>query len=99
MINDFGAMSGNGLKAQFNYPECGTDADIDWAKNVGLAKGMMYDVESVDMSQSVTYIKITGYKNPFNSIQFDFFEDGKPLDIYRDTLIQRPGGVVFKITE
>lgn len=46
--------------------------------------GKEYEVKSIDMGSFMTYILLTNIFTWFNSICFDFFEDGKPLDIYED---------------
>lgn len=64
------------LTAVYNYPQNGyRPADQ-------LEVGKEYPVERVNMGQTTTDIHISGL-GCFNSVQFDFFEDGKPIDIYR----------------
>ena len=43
-----------------------------------------YEVYSIDMGSWMTDIYLIGYKYGFNSIYFDFYEDGKEIDIYKD---------------
>lgn len=35
------------------------------------------------MGQSNTSVYLVGFEKPFNSVHFDFFEDGKEIAIYR----------------
>lgn len=65
------------LTAVYNYPQNG------YRPAEQLKVGKDYNVECVDMGQSSTYIRLSGFDGYFNSVQFDFFEDGKPIDIYR----------------
>jgi len=65
------------LTAVYNYPENG------YRPAKQLEVGKEYNVERVDMGQSSTGIYLSGFSVSFNSVQFDFFEDGKPIDIYR----------------
>ena len=65
------------LTAVYNYPENG------YRPAEQLKVGKEYNVERVDMGQSSTAIYLSGFSVSFNSVQFDFFEDGKPIDIYR----------------
>lgn len=65
------------LTAVYNYPENGNGP----AK--GLEVGKEYTVRDLHMGQSSTNIWLEGFDFSFNSVQFDFFEDGKPIDIYR----------------
>lgn len=64
------------LTAVYNYPQNGHRPATQ------LEVGKEYHVEFVNMGQSYTYITLSG-EGCFNSVQFDFFEDGKPIDIYR----------------
>lgn len=53
--------------------------------NHDLEYGKEYEVEDIDMGQSYTSIYLKDMKNSYNSVIFEFYEDGKPLNIYRDT--------------
>lgn len=60
--------------------------------NHDLEYGKTYEVEDIDMGQSFTSIYLkdmrnarTGVLRSYNSVIFEFYEDGKSLDIYRDT--------------
>ena len=53
--------------------------------NHDLEYGKTYEVEDIDMGQSYTSVYLKDMRNPYNSVIFEFYEDGKPLDIYRDT--------------
>lgn len=54
----------------------------------GLNKDELYEVEHISMGQSYTsiYLKTPkdGTNNPFNSVIFDFYENNKKLNIYKD---------------
>ena len=65
------------LTAVYNYPQNG------YRPATQLDVGKEYPVECVNMGQSSTYIALSGFSGYYNSVQFDFFEDGKPIDIYR----------------
>lgn len=58
--------------------------DDEWLKH-DLEYGKMYEVEDIDMGQSYTSVYLKDMRNPYNSVIFEFYEDGKSLDIYRDT--------------
>lgn len=58
--------------------------DDTWL-NHDLEYGKMYEVDGIDMGQSYTSVYLKNMINPYNSVIFEFYEDGKPLDIYRDT--------------
>lgn len=72
------------VKARFMYPNNGRAFDKERAYTAGLICGVDYDVESISMGQSITYICLSGLNGTFNSVQFDFYEDGSPINIYRD---------------
>ena len=52
--------------------------------NHDLEYGKMYEVEDIDMGQSYTSVYIVDKPYPYNSIFFEFYENGKLLDIYKD---------------
>ena len=49
-----------------------------------LVVGVSYEVKKIDMGQSYTSIKLVGNPSSYNSVLFDFFENRKKIDIYRD---------------
>jgi hypothetical protein len=65
------------LTAVYKYPENGRGPETE------LEVGKEYSVIYVDMGQSYTSIWLEGLDPSFNSVQFEFYEDGKPIDIYR----------------
>ena len=65
------------LKAVYNYPENGFKPADE------LEVGQEYEVEEVHMGGYFTNIYLKGFRYSFNSVQFDFFEDGEPINIYR----------------
>lgn len=72
------------LYAKFMYPDNGREYDKKYVKEVGLKVGERYEVEDVDMGQSSTSIYLKDIKGSFNSVHFEFEENGKPIDIYDD---------------
>ena len=64
------------LYAKFMYPDNGWDGDVKYAKEAGLEVGKKYEVEEVYMGQSNTTIFLNGLAGCFNSVQFEFEEDG-----------------------
>lgn len=49
-----------------------------------LTLGEEYEVKHIEMSSAITFVFLKDKKGVFNSLCFEFFEDGKPLDIYQD---------------
>lgn len=66
------------LTAVYNYPECG------YAPPSELVIGKEYAVVNVIMGGFHTSVWLEGFAGAFNSVNFDFFENGKPHDIYKD---------------
>ena len=66
------------LMAVYNYPENGRNPSTE------LEVGKAYTVANVEMGQSYTRIFLVGHERGFNSVQFDFFEDWQPKDIFSD---------------
>ena len=52
--------------------------------NHDLEYGKTYEVVDIDMGQSFTSIYLDGKPFPYNSVLFEFYEDGELLDIYKD---------------
>lgn len=72
------------LYARFMHPDNGYDCDKEYAKKMGLKVGERYEVEDISMGGSHTSIYLKDIKGSFNPVQFEFEEDGEPIDIYRD---------------
>ena len=69
------------LTAKYEYPDWGYEKEA--AETFLLLKvGEEYEVEDVLMGQSHTTVYLVGFNYPFNSVHFDFFEDGKEIDIF-----------------
>lgn len=66
------------LIAIYNYPDNGFHQIQE------LEVGKKYTVSDVSMGGSFTYIYLKEVDGCFNSVNFDFFKDGKPHDIYAD---------------
>lgn len=54
-----------------------------------LEVGKMYEVDTINMGGSYTDILLKGFdskyfRNWFNSVCFEFYENGKEIDIYSD---------------
>lgn len=64
--------------------QAGHDHDKERAREWDLKLGVAYNVDRISMGQSSTTIHLVDYPYGFNSVFFEFYEDGKPLDIYAD---------------
>lgn len=72
------------VTAKLVWPENGYKNDIQKVKESGMTVGCEYPVDTISMGQSYTAVYLNGFSCPFNSVHFEFFDDGKPLDIYQD---------------
>ena len=72
------------IRAIYQYPDNGYELDRLRCLAVLLEVGKSYEVEQIDMGHSHTNVYLKGYEFPFNSVSFEFEEDGKPLDIFSD---------------
>lgn len=70
------------LYAIFMYPDSGRECNIEHAKKVGLKVGERYEVEDIIMDGSSTSIFLKDIEGSFNSVQFEFEEDGESIDIF-----------------
>ena len=67
--------------AKLVHPENGYGYNIEQAKNLDQKK--FYTVSNIEMGQSNTMIWLEGLPGSYNSVQFDFYDEGKsPIDIY-----------------
>ena len=72
------------VKAVFLYPENGYRHNQEKGRECGLEVGAKYEVSGINMGQSSTSVYLEGFKGSFNSVHFEFEENGKPLDIFQD---------------
>ncbi len=64
----------------------GYDCEEEMVKSLGFKLGDKFELEHIDMGSSSTSIYLKDFPNQsFNSVFFEFEENGKELDIYDDT--------------
>ena len=73
------------LYAKFVYPDNGYDCDVEHAKNAGLKVGEKYEVTELFIGGSHTSILLKDIDGCFNSVQFIFYENEQPVDIFRNS--------------
>lgn len=72
------------LYARYKFPNNGHESDKKSCKQY-LIEGKRYEVITVTMGQSSTYITLLHMPCVFNSVNFEFEnEDGSLHDIYKD---------------
>jgi len=74
----------NMVTAKFVYPENGYPSDVEKSKKAGLVVGSDYPVSNISVGQSYTNVSLENFPGTFNSVQFEFYEDGEPINIFRD---------------
>lgn len=72
------------VTAKFVNPNNGYFSDIQQSKKAGLVNGMDYPVSHISVGMSHTQVYLEDFVGAFNSVQFEFYEDGEPIDIFRD---------------
>lgn len=72
------------LYATVRSLDVGYQWDKDRFAEADLKLGSRYGVADVEMGQSHTNIYLEGFGASFNSVAFEFDEDGAPIDIYAD---------------
>lgn len=60
-----------------------SDEDCHWSEH-DLDVGNLYEVEDIQMGQSHTSIYLKDKERSYNSVIFEFYEDNKQIDIYKD---------------
>lgn len=64
----------------------GYDCEEERVKSLGFKVGDKFEVDYIDMGGSSTSIYLKDFPNQaFNSVFFEFEENGEELDIYDDT--------------
>ena len=66
------------------YAKCIKTTDPFSNKDIGLIKNCKYEVGKIEMGQSITYVILKDISGLYNSLCFEFFENGKQIDIYTD---------------
>ena len=63
--------------------ENGYDNDTKEAREVGLEKGKVYEVDFMDIGQSHSYVGLANFNDCFNSVMFEFEDgEGNEVDIF-----------------
>lgn len=70
------------IYAKFMYPHYGYTYDQKKVENNNLLVDNFYPVSNVSMGQSHTSIFLDGYKDSFNSVHFEFYDENmKKIDL------------------
>ena len=65
--------------------DAGFPSDSETVKSLGFKVGDKYEVESISVGRSSTEVYLEEFPSKcFNSVFFNFEEDGTPLDIFTD---------------
>lgn len=64
--------------------DAGYDIEKQEMNNLGIKVGDRFTVTDIDMGQSSTSIYLKEHSGHFNSVFFNFEENGKELNIYGD---------------
>lgn len=65
--------------------KAGYPSDLETVKSLGFKVGDRFEVESISVGQSSTGVYLKEFPSKcFNSVFFNFEEDGTPLDIFSD---------------
>jgi hypothetical protein len=72
------------LYAKVKNLDNGYEDDKDKLKTSRFVLNDRYEVAYIEMSQSHTKVYLVGFKEPFNSVSFEFDENGAPINIYGD---------------
>lgn len=71
----------NMLTAKYVHPDNGYELERQRTAML-LVEGKEYEVKDILMGQSHTTILLADLDGVFNNVLFDFFEDGKEIDIF-----------------
>ena len=70
------------ITVKLMHPDAGYGVDKENMKK--LEPNKYYEVSNIDMGQSHTYVYLVDIKGAFNSVNFEFYEDKKLIDIFSD---------------
>lgn len=70
--------------ARLTNTEHGYDRDGENIKKARLVVGLLYEVDKIYMGQSSTSFTLKDCPLSFNSVNFDFWENGEKINIYQD---------------
>lgn len=78
-------MKANGIDVKATiYAKCiQKSGDCSWTEH-DLQVGAYYKVEKIEMGQSYTSIYLEEFFRVYNSVYFEFYENGKEINIYKD---------------
>lgn len=60
-----------------------SDDECTWLQH-DLELGAEYEVHAIEMGGYYTSVYLVGKKHSYNSVYFDFYENGGKIDIYSD---------------
>lgn len=66
----------------------------DWCNYPELELDKEYQVDRISVGQSCSYAILSGMTRCFNTVCFEFYEDGKPLNFLRDKRFNLYLGVI-----
>ena len=72
------------ITVKLMHPDAGHEADKDKENIKKLRPNKYYEVSNIDMGQSHTYVYLANIEGAFNSVNFEFYEDKKLIDIFSD---------------
>lgn len=73
------------ITAKFVRPNAGYDCDKEQVAVLGLELNRNYHMNHISIGQSHSSVWLQEFDGVnFNSVHFDFYENGKRFDIYRD---------------
>lgn len=89
------------ITAKFTHPENGSDLARELSRKY-LTVGKEYEVVGGEIYTYYSYVYLKGCDKAFNTVQFDFYKDGEPIDIIQEKLhewnqyVLRPANNPFK---
>ena len=72
------------LIAKVSNLQNGYQYDKDTLAKHEMKLGDEFTIKSIDISQSHTNMKLDGFKEPFNSVNFTILHEGEEYDIFED---------------
>lgn len=73
------------ITAKFTHPENGSELSRELSSKY-LTEGGEYEVVGGEIYTYYSYVYLKGFEKAFNTVQFDFYKDGQPINIIEEKI-------------
>lgn len=73
------------ITAKYTHPNNGSELNRELSQSL-LTEGAEYEVVYGEIYSYCSYVYFRGCDKAFNTVQFDFYKDGEPIDIVKEKI-------------